>query len=77
MHKVGRQTQQTFLINYEMHHRCELKCYPNLMEDFIDLILALPQITAVSILGRPKQFISLIISTASMTLSSFYAVGIT
>ncbi len=47
------------------------------LEDFHDIIKALPQKTEISRPGRPKQFIALGISIAAMAMSTFNTVRIT
>jgi hypothetical protein len=47
------------------------------LEDFHDIIKALPQKTEISTPGRPKQFIALCISIAAMAMSTFNTVRIT
>jgi hypothetical protein len=47
------------------------------LEDFHDIITALPQKTEISMPGRPKRFIAIGISIATMAMSSFNTVRIT
>ncbi len=47
------------------------------LEDFHDIIKALPQKTEISTPGRPKRFIALGISIAAMAMSTFNTVRIT
>jgi hypothetical protein len=47
------------------------------IEDFQDVIKALPQTTEVDMPGRPKRFVALGIAIAAMALSSFNAYRIT
>ncbi len=47
------------------------------LEDFRDIIKALPQKTEISMPGRPKQFITIGISIAAMAMSTFNTVRIT
>ncbi len=47
------------------------------LEDFRDIIKALPQKTEISTPGRPKRFITLGISIAAMAMSTFNTVRIT
>jgi hypothetical protein len=47
------------------------------LEDFLDIIKALPQKMKISMPGRPKRFIALGISIAAMAMSTFNTVRIT
>jgi hypothetical protein len=47
------------------------------LEDFCDIIKALPHITEISMPGRPKRFIAIGISIAAMAMSTFNTVRIT
>jgi len=47
------------------------------LEDFCDIIKALPQRTEISMPGRLKQFIAISISIATMAMSTFNMVRIT
>jgi hypothetical protein len=47
------------------------------LEDFRDIIKALPHKTEISMPGRPKRFIAIGISIAAMTMSTFNMVRIT
>jgi hypothetical protein len=47
------------------------------LEDFHDIIKALPQKTEVSMPGRPKRFIALSISITAMAMSTFNTIRIT
>jgi hypothetical protein len=47
------------------------------LEDFRDIIKALPQKMEISMPGRPKRFIALSISIAAMAMSTFNTIRIT
>jgi len=47
------------------------------IEDFQDVIKALPQTTEISAPGRPKQFVAIGLAIAAMVMSSFNAYRIT
>jgi hypothetical protein len=47
------------------------------LEEFRDIIKALPQKTEISMLGRPKRFIAIGISIVAMAMSTFNTVRIT
>jgi len=47
------------------------------IEDFQDVIKALPQTTEINMPGRPKRFVGLVIAVAAMALSAFNAFRIT
>jgi hypothetical protein len=47
------------------------------LEDFRDIIKALPQKSEISMPGRPKHFIAIRISIAAMAMSTFNTVPIT